>query len=322
LWEFMVRFQSRWRSLYLFVSPECFWDCIINPPSNKWNSLETLAVSMADFDNISQDQYTERMDALASITSLQHLTLFVPDDISKMHKRPYGPSTLYELRIVFDDDDFIFTNVHMSLISGYASLTRLIFRGEGFESSSLPVDHAALPSLQYLSYTASDLSVLKYFTTPALSSLDIHLDQCDRAQDVQLMDLSNFLDRCTNALQSVAIDTDFNNRSLSAILPLLYKSPSLTNLTVNARPFQEWPPDGDKSAWCPKLQNLTINLSILDQGRLEGMEDLAAFLKRRFGKEGRELNMLTIRKTAETAQVPNHIFKFSGIRKLRVTVPW
>jgi hypothetical protein len=320
---FIRRFQPRWRNLSLSGTPEQFWDSVLSSPSTNWDSLQGLTISMESFEELPPDQYTKQLDVLASINSLRRVVLFTTaDDGRNKHEKPYGPVTLHELCITFDDDQ-VFTNFHMSLLTGYTSLTRLVFRGGNFVSSHLPIDHLTLPSLLYLSYHAIDLSLLRHLTTPALATLDIRLERWRQNEDIKVPDLSGFLARCTDALQSISLDPLFDRRVLSKILPIISERPSLIDLSVNAWPLtDEWSRGINESAWCPKLRNLTITLSHLAVGRLEEMEPLANFLKRRWEKGGRELETLTIRKRVKASQVRYDFFENVGIKKLRVTLPW
>jgi F-box-like len=58
------RFQPRWKTLYLSVSQECFWDCIHSPPSTNWDSLQTLTLLTSHFTDLSGSQVAERMTLL------------------------------------------------------------------------------------------------------------------------------------------------------------------------------------------------------------------------------------------------------------------
>jgi hypothetical protein len=329
---FIGHFQPRWRTLDL--SSMYLWESLLSLPSTNWSSLQVLDLTTTTFEFLSPAQHTERLEVLANIKSLKRIDLFAQDR-GNTPERPFGPITLYELRIMFDDesellfgdfnaeDGIEFTGYHMSLMSGYTSLTRLEFGGENFLSSRMPINHLNLPSLLYFTYHGRDLSLLQHFTTPVLATLDIRLDLRRKSEDLKPVDLSGFLARCTDTMKSIVLETSFNSRVLSIILPVLSRRPSITHINAQAWSLsQDWLRGIDESAWCPNLQTLTIVVHPQGHGRVEEMKPLATFLKRRWEMGGRELEMLTIRKRVKTSQVPYHFFKGVGVRKLRVTKPW
>jgi hypothetical protein len=144
-----------------------------------------------------------------------------------------------------------------------------------------------------------------------------------QTEDIKVPDLSGFLARCTKALQFISIAPPFDGRVVSKILPNLSERSSLTDLTVNTWPLtDEWPLGINESAWCPCLRNLTITMTPLSVGRLEDVEPLATFLKRRWEKGGGELETLTIRKWDKALHVPYKLFENVGVKKLQVTLRW
>jgi hypothetical protein len=237
--------------------------------------------------------------------------------------RSFGPDTLGELHILFDDEYDVYTYSHWSLISGYLDLTRLVLHGQ--ITCDLPVVHLTLPSLLYLSYTSTnDLSLFQHFTAPVLVSLDIRLEEFYVTEDGQF--LTAFLEGCTDTLESMQLDAEVERcDTMLGLFPLLSSCPNLTNLTVNAWPLeQKWLGGLNESAWCPKLRNLTMILPYIGQSQdlSEEMEELAGFLQRRVEKGGTKLDLLTIRKECQGARVPYHLLKEHNVRKLQVTLPW
>ncbi|KAH6886646.1 hypothetical protein BKA70DRAFT_97581 [Coprinopsis sp. MPI-PUGE-AT-0042] len=315
------RHQSRWKYLSLCLSPKCFWDIILSPPSPDWSNLRFLTLWIFDFKDLTPAQCSQRLDAVGNFTSLKRL--FLNDDDRYKHERPYGPITLPELHIQLDD---IFDSHHMLLISAYTCLTRLVLEGcVDYKSRLSPTDHLSLPSLLILSYSRHDPCFLQYLTTPSLTTLDIHLDpDFDDSQDGPQI-LSAFLTRCTNTLQMIGLNSGFNTSAIAAILPLLSVRPSVVRLTLDA-----WPSDLETGAspehaekdWCPNLQELAVSFQSGERVELERMATLAAFLQRREDSGYTELEMLTIRKGAGAAQFPYDLFENVRLGKLRVMIPW
>ncbi|KAH6887289.1 hypothetical protein BKA70DRAFT_72358 [Coprinopsis sp. MPI-PUGE-AT-0042] len=360
------RHQSRWRHLSLCIRAECFCDIILSPPSNNGITLQALTLWVGDLDGPDPTQISQRLDGLAKLASFRRLVL--EDDRSHMHERPYGPITLSELHIIFDG---VLSSDHIHLISAFHSLSTLSLVVERYFDVILSAqDHLTLPSLLNLSFTAYDLDLLQYFTTPALVKLEITLKlngydpdnslffshsftlpsllnlsfttynldvleyfttpalvkleitlQSDIREPQNSSSFSQFITRCTSALQSIAVNSDFDASLITRIITSLSARPSLTDLTVDLWPLSlTFPKDAEKD-WCPDLQHLTVSFGSGYDDEEERMEALAAFLQCREEWGCVPLERLTIRKRHKRFEFPYGLFENVTLGKLHVMVP-
>ncbi|KAH6886656.1 hypothetical protein BKA70DRAFT_97651 [Coprinopsis sp. MPI-PUGE-AT-0042] len=272
------RYQPRWKRLSLSIEPECFWDIFFDHPPFRWVNLQTLSLCVNDFDKVGAERAAQGFDALEEITSLKCLLL--EDHGFHVIARHCGPINLPELRITLDS--FGIEQAH--LVSAYPRLTKLVLLAPSVTRIELTPDHhITLPSLLSLSYeTLCDLSLLEYFTTPALIELDIQLNREPNPYSDIILDL--FFSRCTSALKAFTLNSESQGAFITQIIPSLSQWLDLTQITFDLWPFPDklspFQKDSDP-CWCPDLRELTVSIRSRGAIELERMADLAMFLKRR-----------------------------------------
>ncbi|KAH6886645.1 hypothetical protein BKA70DRAFT_1573840 [Coprinopsis sp. MPI-PUGE-AT-0042] len=344
------RHQSRWRHLSLCITAECFWDIILSPPSNNGITLQGLTLWVGDLHGPGPTQISQRLDGLAKLTSLRCLTL------SKLHIILYGVfssdlmhlisafrslSTLSlvverSLDVILSAQDHLtlpsllnlsFTTYDSDLLQYFttAALVKLeiTLKPNGYDpDNTLFFSHYfTLPSLLNLSFTTYNLDILEYFTTPALVKLEITL-RLDVRVDQDSSSFSQFITRCTSALQSIAVHSNYDQSLITRIITSLSVRPSLTDLTVDLWPLSlTFPKDAEKD-WCPNLQHLTVSFGSGYDDEEERMEALAAFLQCREEWGCVPLESLTIRKRHKRFKFPYGLFENVTLGELRVMVPW
>jgi F-box-like len=329
------RFQSRWKYLNLCPYARCLWNCVLSLPSTNWINLQTLEIRTYFTDNLSQDIISARLDALSSILSLQRLVLQDYIDSSIAPKRTYGPTTLRELQLNFHGD--IFTDIHVHLISGYTNLTALVLHEATSSRLQEPPGDLTLPFLLHLSYTGSDLTWLKYFTTPVLASLDIDLkpdDEERELEDAELLTpydgfdvgdiLGLFVGQCFATLHILKLNTNSDEWAIWGMKPYLCLNPNLSDLTLDTWELTTGSMlESGNSPWCPGLRCLTI-LQPPSGLRMKQMELVAACLRRRAELGAADLESLTIQRREERdpQPFPYHLFEDLPVRRFSVTVPW
>ncbi|KAH6886642.1 hypothetical protein BKA70DRAFT_1573837 [Coprinopsis sp. MPI-PUGE-AT-0042] len=315
----ILRHQSRWRWLSLFIEPQCFWRTLFNPPPSNWTNLSTLALWTFDFSGPNKERAALGFNMLERFTSLRSLSLEVHHGYG--FKRRFGPINLGEIRITLEDH---FGIQEIRLISAYSNLTNIVLIAPAnCEWNLSPHDNLTLPSLSTFVFDTFDLSLLDHLVTPSLVNLDIHLHW-----DVpwpQSGFLHGFLARCTTTLRSVTLNSDREDSFIAKILPSLSLRPTLSHLTLDI-----WPshvdtkpiPEEVEKDWCPQLRCLTVSIGSSDMVELERMKGLAAFLLRRGAFGLPELERLTVHRTHRAVEFPYEIFENVRQGELCVLVPW
>ncbi|KAH6886667.1 hypothetical protein BKA70DRAFT_1573856 [Coprinopsis sp. MPI-PUGE-AT-0042] len=310
--------QSRWRSLSLFIKSLTFWDTIFCLPSSNWSNLHTLTLWSYDFAGPESEHTSRTFDALDNIASLRRL--IVQDHMDYKYARRYGPINLAELYISLDD---VFTTDHSRLISAYPNLTKLELVVPPFYDLELASDyHLTLPSLSTFAYSAYELTILNYFTTPALAHLEIQFNPGQSEPEDEV--LVKFLTRCTSSLKSITLITRPNETLIAQVLPSLSIRQSITHLTLDLWPSvteAEIFPEEVERNWCPKLQELTVTLEADDLVELGRMEGLSTLLLRRSDLELPDLKRLTVHNRLWIMDFPCKLFKDVSLGELRVLVP-
>ncbi|KAH6910908.1 hypothetical protein BKA70DRAFT_48478 [Coprinopsis sp. MPI-PUGE-AT-0042] len=318
------RYQPRWRSLSLFIESECFWSALFNPPPSNWISLRTLSLWTYDFLCVGAEKASKGYDALAKMSMLRCLS--VEHHGVHGNTRQFGPSDLPELRITVD----FFSIDQARLITSFHRLTTLVLVAASGHISILSLnEHLVLPSLLSFSYHAGDVSLLCHFITPALVYLAIKLypePELDYHSDGEI--LSGFLSRCTNALQSITLDTSSEELFVAKILPAIAIRQNLKHLALDIWPSKVAFLENLHDDWFPNLRNLAISIEVSEHGarsealELERMQGLAMFLLR-WTERGREaLELLTIHKRSEVISFPYDLFEGIALGRLSVMVPW
>ncbi|KAH6887309.1 hypothetical protein BKA70DRAFT_1573377 [Coprinopsis sp. MPI-PUGE-AT-0042] len=310
-------YQPRWKRLSLFIEPESFWDVFFDHPPSGWVNLHTLSLFVCDFIEVGAERAVQGVDALENMTSLQCLLL--QDHAAHEFERRYGPIDLPELHISLDG----FTIDQVLLISAYQRLTKLVLVAPPRFLLELSLDnHITLPSLSSLSYNTYDLSLLEYFTTPALAELYIQL-HCDPDSYAEII-LPSFLSRCTRALRAFTLDSHSQGAFIASILPSLSERPDLNQITFDTWPFPNELSRFQKDShpcWCPHLRELTVSIRSREAIELERVADLAAFLKRREELGLVALESLIVHRCSGAVEFPYELFQDVSIGKLRVMVP-
>jgi F-box-like len=314
------RYQNRWRYLSLTIQARCFWDCILSPPSTNWVNLHTLKLWMYDVGMLAEEEYSQMLEKLASLPSLQCLLL--EDEERVVHQARYGPKGLTELHLI---TNWTFRRDHLQLISGYVHLTT--FTLSGFHSHLDHDDHVTLHSLSTFRFTTSDsFSPLDHFTTPALVNLMLASSAIDHGAMEGI--LTPFLSRCSDALRSVSLSE----------APLIAKAllavdvrPSVTRLTLDCWPFaaDDNLAEDAPRAWCPHLRELEVTFGPEESMigaeefiplELNSMKALASFLSKRHDRGHMALERLTIRKRSDAIDFPYEFFNGVPLGKLYVMV--
>ncbi|KAH6886716.1 hypothetical protein BKA70DRAFT_1573887 [Coprinopsis sp. MPI-PUGE-AT-0042] len=293
------RYQPRWKRLSLFIEPESFWDVFFDHPPSGWVNLHTLSLFVCDFIEVGAERAVQGVDALENMTSLQCLLL--QDHAAHEFERRYGPIDLPELHISLDG----FTIDQVLLISAYQRLTKLVLVAPPRFLLELSLDnHITLPSLSSLSYNTYDLSLLEYFTTPAL------------AESLYSASLRpRFICRDNTPLIPFAV---------YLILPSLSERPDLNQITFDIWPFPNELSRFRKDShpcWCPHLRELTVSIRSREAIELERVADLAAFLKRREELGLTPLESLTVHRCSGAVEFPYELFQDVSLGKLCVMVP-
>ncbi|KAH6886634.1 hypothetical protein BKA70DRAFT_1236323 [Coprinopsis sp. MPI-PUGE-AT-0042] len=279
--------------------------------------MHTLTLWSYDFAGFESGHTSRTFDALGNIASLRRL--IVQDHMDYKYERRYGPISLAELYISLDD---VSTTDHSRLISAYPNLTKLELIAPPFYYLELASDyHLTLPSLSTFAYSAYELTILNYFTTPALTHLEIQFNTGQSEPEDEI--LVKFLTRCTSSLKSITLITRPNETLIAQVLPSLSIRRSLTHLTLDLWPFDTevgiFPEEVERN-WCPELQELTVTLEADDLVEVGRMEGLSTFLLRRGDLELPDLKRLTIHNRLWMMDFPYKLFKDVSLGELRVLV--
>jgi F-box-like len=314
----ILRHQSQWRYLSLFINTEDYWDMVSSAPPSRWSNLHCLCVWTYDCMYMEEEKESQGLDALDNITSLRRLVLNHAGYYE--YTRRIGPVGLPELQIHLD----MFAVSECSLISTYSTLTKLTLVSSAscsFESS--PNYHLTLNSLTHFSFDTYDLSLLCFLTAPSLTNLNVQVRHMQRR--VEHASLTKFLSRCANQLTTFALYGDMENDIVAHVLPSLSAQPCLTHLSVDKwlSPLETGSMETLKTDWCPNLEDLDISLRGKDQlhGQQESIELLVAFLTGRQGLGLPPLERLTIRRDPDAIDFPYESFENIQLRELRVLVP-
>ncbi|KAH6910909.1 hypothetical protein BKA70DRAFT_48499 [Coprinopsis sp. MPI-PUGE-AT-0042] len=206
------RYQPRWRFLSLYIESNCFWSVLTEPPPSNWISLHSLKLWTWDIMYVGVERASRAYDVLEKMPTLRCVLV---ENGGYTYTRQFGPTDLAELRITC----YSFGSEEASLISSYHHLTILaVVFPWGYTASLSPEYHFVLPSLLSFSYKADDLYLLRRFTTPALVDLDIQL-YAKPYHPPEHEILSGFLSRCTDALQSIMVDSGSDELFIAKMLP-------------------------------------------------------------------------------------------------------
>jgi F-box-like len=318
------RYKSRWMVLSLSIDSECFWEALFDVPPSDWTQLHTLTLWTCDIQRVDQQARVEGLERLKKITTIRRI--LVRDHDGYPYRGQFGPSELGELHITLQG----LWDTQTRLISTYTHLTKLALSSpHGFRcrSSLSRHEHVTLPSLFSFSFDAYNLSFLHHFTMPALVSLDVRLTP-GAADQKDASFLSAFLSRCTDALESINLDTQSQETFVAEILPQLGSRRNLAQLSFDIWPSKRVIAQDLEEAWFPHLRVLSVTIGSSDRTprpvffELERMKELGEWLSR-WKKAGRApLERLTVHKRSEDIHFPYEQFEDAPLAHLCVMVPW
>ncbi|KAH6887292.1 hypothetical protein BKA70DRAFT_1332777 [Coprinopsis sp. MPI-PUGE-AT-0042] len=304
--DLIIQHQSQWKLLSLAGIGRCLWEVFRKTPSTGWTNLRMLDVWTHDLFDDGQKVGLRVLQDSPSIqcTSMEELHLCI------MPETELAPR------------DFAF-------ISAYAHLrTLFLYMEDAFVSHSEPLTVTiSLPSLEILSITSPDVSLLHHLDTPSLSNLELR-PRCHDPEDHNDT-LQNFITRCAK-LHSVSICGIAE--CVIWMLPILSARPTIASVTIE--PWSNLSSVGQllddttwSNTWCPNLRKLTyVVVSTAstgeDEHQIQLWMSLAAFLRRRKDLGRARLDSLIIKYKYPEANFPYETFESLDVGQLSVMLPW
>ncbi|KAH6886702.1 hypothetical protein BKA70DRAFT_1444199 [Coprinopsis sp. MPI-PUGE-AT-0042] len=304
--ELVLRYQSRWRSLFICGIGRCFWDIFHKAPRGGWVNLRELAV------------WTFRLLDNAGGNGIEVLNHILP-----LQSTPLQVVDLTIAAVMLIDATHI-----LNLISRYThprTIALDIPQAHILPSSSLI--SIMLHYLELLTLTGPNFTIQCHLNTPALSDFRVHF--FPEHQRVPDPNLHTFLTRCRKVR---SVDLCGHGEHAAWMLPTVCAQPTITRLTI-----QPWPDvgyeneDQNNASWwdtrCPNLQELNVVVKWTksireDEKEMKLLMSLVSFLRRRNQLGRRRLDRLVFKNSYDATDFPHEMFGGLGIGKLCVMVSW
>ncbi|KAH6886682.1 hypothetical protein BKA70DRAFT_1334811 [Coprinopsis sp. MPI-PUGE-AT-0042] len=301
--ELVLRYQSRWRSLFICGIGRCFWDIFHKAPRGGWVNLRELAV------------WTFRLLDNAGGNGIEVLNRILP-----LQSTPLQVVDLTIAAVMLIDATHI-----LNFISRYTHLRT--FALDIPQAHILPSTSSIsimLHRLELLTLTGPNFTILRHLNTPALC--DFRVDLFPEHQRAPDPNLHTFLTRCRKVR---SVDLRGHGEHTAWMLPTLCAQPTITRLTIQPWPDVEYENEGRQNAswWdtrCPNLRELNLVVESTKSIREDEkeMKLLSRFLRRRNQLGRRRLDRLVFKNSYGATDLPYEMFEGLGVGKLCVMVSW